>query len=419
MISALSAKSSTNYNFAFISCCPEAWGGSEELWSKAATCLQKQGFRVKVFKTYVEPSHDRIVELSQAGIAVNDIYSLGLPRLLRPESQLNLKISAQIPGGISLVLKALDRFNLFINKVYRSLRIRDYLSMVFLGRSLAAFKPDLVVISQGENFDGLIYMCLCQSLRLKYVILSQKAADHYWPSDEIRPLLQEGYQKAQAAFFVSRHNQQLTEAQLGQRLLHAEVVRNPHQATLVEPLTWPDENNYYQLACVARFWLMDKGQDILLNVLTQPKWRERNLKVDFFGRGSNYDALVKMAELLQLSNVSFPGFSKNIIELWQGYHALILPSRAEGLPLALVEAMMCGRPAIATDVGGIPEVIEDNVTGFISKGACCAALDEAMERAWQRRHEWEAIGKTAATSIRQLVPPYPEKTFAEKLLKVI
>ncbi|WP_308253742.1 glycosyltransferase [Geminocystis sp. GBBB08] len=40
----------------------------------------------------------------------------------------------------------------------------------------------------------------------------------------------------------------------------------------------------------------------------------------------------------------------------------------ESSPLALVEAMMCGRVAIATSVGGIPELLEDEITGFIAQG---------------------------------------------------
>ncbi|WP_144439443.1 glycosyltransferase family 4 protein [Geminocystis sp. NIES-3709] len=83
------------------------------------------------------------------------------------------------------------------------------------------------------------------------------------------------------------------------------MVKNPYQGIIPEPLCYPQDDGYFKLACVARLWILDKGQDILLNVLAQDKWRERNLKVSFFGSGNNYDGLVNMAELLQLENVSF------------------------------------------------------------------------------------------------------------------
>ncbi|MHC5830971.1 MAG: glycosyltransferase, partial [Nostoc sp.] len=90
----------------------------------------------------------------------------------------------------------------------------------------------------------------------------------------------------------------------------------------------------------------------------------------------------------------------------------------EGLPIALVEAMMCGRPAIATDVGGIPEVLEDNITGFLAGSTSFKEIDEALERAWQRRYDWEKIGEKASESIRKLIPPNPEQILAEKLLNI-
>lgn len=378
----------------------------------------------------IQHDHRRIVELINAGVKVQDINKLGWKRFLRPAKKFDSSLPSKLPLPLLIIYKVVRRLNLyiykfsdFIRKVFNFFILltsssTSFSPMASLNQILGTLRPDLVVICQGDNFDGLSYMNICQSLGLDYVIISQKASDLLWPPDHIRSALLQGYQTAKSCFFVSQHNLQLTEAQLGKRLPQAEVVRNPHQAIITESLPWPVEADHYRLACVARFWILDKGQDILLNVLAQDKWRKRNLKIDFFGQGCNYDSLLQLAELWQLPNVGFPGFSNNIVELWRNYHALILPSRAEGLPLALVEAMMCGRPAIATAVGGVSEVVLDNVTGFIASGACFAALDEAMERAWQRRHEWEAIGKTAATSIRQHVPHHPEQVFAEKLQKL-
>ena len=71
----------------------------------------------------------------------------------------------------------------------------------------------------------------------------------------------------------------------------------------------------------------------------------------------------------------------------------------------MVEAMMCGRPAIVTDVGGNAEIVEDDVTGFLAASATEDGMDEALERAWQRRHEWHDMGRQAAICIREQVPP--------------
>jgi glycosyltransferase involved in cell wall biosynthesis len=117
--------------------------------------------------------------------------------------------------------------------------------------------------------------------------------------------------------------------------------------------------------------------------------------------------------------VRFGGFVPDVHRIWADYHALVLPSRYEGLPISLVEAMLCGRPSIVTNVSGNPELLEDNVTGFVAAAPTAALLDEAMERAWTRRAEWPAMGVAAAEQVRRRVPPDPAAVFADQLLELI
>jgi len=125
-----------------------------------------------------------------------------------------------------------------------------------------------------------------------------------------------------------------------------------------------------------------------------------------------------MAAHLGLSNVSFAGYEADVARIWERNHALLLPSRAEGLPLVLVEAMLSGRVPIVTDLAGNAEVVEDGRTGFIAAAASEAALAEAMERAWARRADWPAIGAAAGAAIRELVPPDPPGLLADTLIRM-
>jgi glycosyltransferase involved in cell wall biosynthesis len=59
---------------------------------------------------------------------------------------------------------------------------------------------------------------------------------------------------------------------------------------------------------------------------------------------------------------------------------VVLPSYREGLPLCVIEAMAHGRPVVATKVGGIPELVEDGVTGFLVEPGDAAALRRALQR---------------------------------------
>jgi glycosyltransferase involved in cell wall biosynthesis len=127
-----------------------------------------------------------------------------------------------------------------------------------------------------------------------------------------------------------------------------------------------------------------------------------------------------MASFLGLDNVAFPGFVRNVQGgIWAQHHGLILPTRAEGLPLVVVETMLAGRVTITTDVAGSAEVCTDGETGFIAAAPTEQAIDEAMERAWAARAEWPAIGAAAAASIRTQVPPSPASAFADIVLRLV
>lgn len=279
---------------------------------------------------------------------------------------------------------------------------------------------DLVVIAQGNTFDGMDWVELPLVVRAAgkpYVLVSQKNVDGDWPFDIVRLRNQGHFLGAQRSYFVSRHNLELAENMLGLRIPNAEVVRNPFMISTHKPLPWPEpRDGVFRLSCVGRFFPKEKGQDILLSVLARPQWRERPLQVSFYGSGVNAKGLQGMARFLDLHNVHFPGFTTDVTQVWRENHALVLPSRAEGLALAQVEAMVCGRVPIVTAAGGAGEILEDGVTGFLARSASEDSLHEALERAWDRRHGWCEIGLRASESVWRYFPEDPCADFADKLL---
>jgi glycosyltransferase involved in cell wall biosynthesis len=280
-------------------------------------------------------------------------------------------------------------------------------------------RPDLVVISQFGNFDGVYLASICRRLGLPYVLVSQKASELQWNPDSMLRHQRAAYGGALHSYFVSRHNLRLTEEQLGFALPLASVVRNPFLVSWDQRSEWPSGENSWRLACVARLCPLEKGQDMLLRVLAIEKWRARELTVTFFGDGPFRESLERMAAFLGVIRVRFHGFIEDTASIWNNHHGLILPSRCEGLPLVVVEAMLSSRVPIVTDVAGNREVIEDGQTGFLAGGANENALDIVMERAWQRRAEWKLMGQRAAVSIRSRIPRDPVGVFSDKLLRVI
>lgn len=109
-----------------------------------------------------------------------------------------------------------------------------------------------------------------------------------------------------------------------------------------------------------------KGHTFLLNALAIVKESVPDVKALIVGRGFLLDQLKSEALSLGLGrNIEFLGFREDIPKLIQAMDIFVLPSLSEGHPLALLEAMASQKPVVATDVGGLREVVEDGKAGIL------------------------------------------------------
>ncbi len=84
------------------------------------------------------------------------------------------------------------------------------------------------------------------------------------------------------------------------------------------------------------------------------------------GEGPDQEGLIRHAEKRSLTKrVRFLGGRSDVPALLQAADLFVLPSHAEGMPLTIMEAMAAGLPVLATRVGGVPEVVEDGLTGLL------------------------------------------------------
>jgi glycosyltransferase involved in cell wall biosynthesis len=364
--------------FAFISTMHGfQWGGSEELWSQTATQLKRAGHDVQASVGYWPTLSGKVTLLARQGIRTRT----------HPSQQ----------GGPA-------------RRVWNKLSLSNRRGHGWLKR----FNPDLVVISQGHNSGGFGWAKVCRDAAIPYVMIVHCNSELWWFHEELDEAVA-SFTRARKVFCVSRNNLDLLRLQLGESLLNSEVVRNPYNVSPERAIPWPDENGSLRLACVARIDPAAKGQDLLLQILARPRWRDRTVELNLFGAGSDEAALRRIAGMLQVNNVHFRGHVNDIGQIWEQNHLLVLPSRYEGLPLALVEAMWCGRPAVVTDVGGNAELCLDKETGFVAPAATVSSFADALERAWERCKDWQHMGQAARARVENQIPKDPIGVFCERL----
>lgn len=282
---------------------------------------------------------------------------------------------------------------------------------------LSSMHPALAVLSCGAALPSIELIESCARKEIPFITIGQANSENWWLEDDLAERYRLVLPAALRCYFVSRANLELAEKQIGCPLPNAEVVRNPFNVDFNASVPWPQDcQDEVRFACVGRLDPRAKGQDILLEALASPEWVNRSWRLKFYGDGPMKAVIERLVERFNLGDrVTLAGYISPVEQIWAENHVLILPSRLEGLPLAIVEAMLCARPVIATDVAGNSEILEDGVTGFLADAPNVTGLTKALERFWERRTELRKIGQAAATSIRNSIPSDPTIVFAEKL----
>jgi glycosyltransferase involved in cell wall biosynthesis len=341
------------------------WAGSEALWHLAALRALKEGHEVTAFL------HADVVKSKQVAEFVSQ-------------------------GGLLRVWKALS--------IARFQRLKELLHPTFPKNLLHRF--DRILVSLG-SLPSLTYVPgLVEGLLgggIPTVLLCQFNAGHLYISTRERELVRRAMERSAACVFLSQRNLDEARRQFAIEPPGSEVLRNPIRTVLQQPLAWPELGRTVRFASVARFETAWKGQDILLEILRQPQWLSREWHLTFYGNGPDETHLRHLVNFFHLENrVIFAGFVSDLHEIWAKNHLLVMPSHGEGLPLAALEAMMFGRPAVLSDVGGNAELIKEGRTGFLADASTVKFFGNALERAWESQKYWPDMGRSAHETAKKI-----------------
>lgn len=154
-----------------------------------------------------------------------------------------------------------------------------------------------------------------------------------------------------------------------------------------------------------------KGLPYLLKALAKLKAKRNDFLLDVIGEGSNRAEYEKLAQDLGLlGNVRFHGFletKQEVAEFMKRCDFFVLPSLFETFGVVLIEAMACGKPIIATDIGGPNEIVTNEVGQLVTQGdseSLAVAIDYMLDHYHEympqklaeyarSRFGYEAVGK--------------------------
>jgi glycosyltransferase involved in cell wall biosynthesis len=123
----------------------------------------------------------------------------------------------------------------------------------------------------------------------------------------------------------------------------------------------------------------EKGLDVLISSIPGIVKHFPNARVILVGDGPIRHHLADLAQTLGIdTNVKFLGVRRDMADLYRAMDILVLPSRDEGFPMTILEALAAGKAVVASSVGQIPRVIRDHETGLLVQPGSRQQLAEAI-----------------------------------------
>jgi glycosyltransferase involved in cell wall biosynthesis len=372
---------------AVISMIRDSWGGSEELWHDMAKVALSKDYVVMHLSYRHHPEHFKLAELKSSGL-----------------------LSYQRPG-ITGNISGMKKFirlstNFVIKKVQKPVKkIFDQKPDVILYNGTCySIIQEKEILNELKKFNGKFFLLCHFNERQSPLENNEKTT------------LKEVYQKCAKVFFTNHHDIETLENELNVQISNAMVLRNPVNLDNKTIIPFPGDEPT-QIAMVGNLLIAHKGQDIAFNVLKKDTWKNRSWHLNIYGNGPDRNYLEGLCNEFHLEKkVSFHGRVNDIRTVWQKNHLHLMASRMEGMPLAIVEAMICGRPSIVTNVGGISEWVEEERSGFLTRSVSEDSLESALEKAWQQKNRWSEMGLYAHQKAMQLYDPNPGKTLLELML---
>ncbi len=178
-------------------------------------------------------------------------------------------------------------------------------------------------------------------------------------------------------------------------------------------IKYPGKNEEFRILHASNFRPVKRVTDIVR--IFHEIQKELPARLVLVGTGPELGLARELCSQLGIcSQVEFSGAVMDIESMFRRSHLFMLMSDYESFGLSALEALACGTPVLASNTGGLPEVIDDGVNGYLSgPGRIKDAADKVISLL-KNRHEWETMSQVAAEqartrfSIDTIVPQYEQ-----------
>lgn len=160
-----------------------------------------------------------------------------------------------------------------------------------------------------------------------------------------------------------------------------------------------------------------KGQRVLLAAAKLLEKELPSMHFVFLGDGSDKELLHK--ESAGLSNVTWLGFKENIGDYLAAFDIFAFPSRNEGLGSVILEAMYIGVPVIASDAGGIPDIVIHEKTGLLFSSGNVLQLTDRLKTLYSSEKLRKKLKAEAYTQVKDYAPELMAKKYFDIYQKTI
>lgn len=242
--------------------------------------------------------------------------------------------------------------------------LMDFLAIFEIAKKIKHEKPDLVHLHSSKA--GIVGRLACKVVGVPVILTV-----HGWSFTEgitgIKPFLFMWLEKLTSGMV----NSFITVSEFDKNIaIQKRVVLEDKITVIKNGVPFYDmgtisrtHNGPIKLIMVARFDEQKNQSDLIrsLSIIKNENWT-----LDLIGDGDNQDFCKRLSTRLGVSEkINFLGVKYNVKEYLDSADVFLLISNWEGLPLTIIEAMRSSLPVIASNVGGVSELVENNVNGFL------------------------------------------------------